>query len=361
MKRLLPLVVAALLAAPVLAPTLSGQAQHADAGNRAVLEQIVARVNNNIITLTELEQSRQTLRRELNEKYHGSELDQKYEEAEKTALRDLIDQQLLVQQGEELGLSVETEVVKHLDRLRQQLNLPSMEALERAVAAQGMSYEDYRQQVRNQILTQMVIQREVAGKVMLDESQVRDYYLGHQQEFDRPEQVGLREILITTQGLSGDDLAAKEQKLQEALEKIRKGDKFEEVAKAYSDSPTASEGGNLGSFEPEKLSAAIREVVGKLRDGGVSDPLRTQQGWLILQLVGHTAAGIQPFEVVEDEIRQKMYYDQVQPALRDYLSQLRRDNYVYVAPGFVDSGAVEQEELPAGHRPGSKRAKQKSS
>ncbi len=360
MKRLFPLLAAALLAVPILAPTLSGQAQHSDSGNRVVLEQIVARVNNAIISLTELEQGRATLRRELNEKYQGTELEAQYQAAEKTTLRDLIDQQLLVQTGEELGLSVEAEVINHLDRLRQQLNLPSMEALERAIAAQGMSYEDYRQQVRNQILTQMVIQREVAGRVLLDQQQVRDYYLEHREEFNRPEQVRLREILITTQGLTGDELAAKEQKLQEALEKIRKGDKFEEVAQAYSDSPTAAEGGNLGSFEPEKLSAAIREVIGKLRDGGVGDPIRTQQGWLVLQLVNHSPAGIQAFEDVEEEIRQKLYYDQVQPALREYLSQLRRDNYVYVAPGFVDTGAVEPEELPAARRPGSKRAKQKS-
>ena len=133
------------------------------------------------------------------------------------------------------------------------------------------------------------------------------------------------------------------------------------MAKAYSDSPTAPEGGNLGAFEPEKLSSAIREVIGKLRDGGVSDPLRTQQGWLVLQLVNHTAAGVPEFDDVADEIRQRLYYDQVQPALREYLSQLRRDNYVYVAPGFIDTGAVEKDELlPANRRPGSKRAKQKS-
>ncbi|HXE75673.1 MAG TPA: peptidyl-prolyl cis-trans isomerase [Candidatus Xenobia bacterium] len=358
MKRVFPLLIAAAL--PVLPPTLSGQGQHSDSGNRVVLEQIVARVNNSIITLTDLEASRQALRRELMERYQGTELEQQYEQAEKTALRDLIDQQLLVQTGEELGLSVEAEVVKHLDRLRQQLNLPSMEALERAVAAQGMSFEDYRQQVRNQILTQMVVQREVAGKVFLDDEQVRDYYLQHRNEFNRPEQVRLREILIATQGLSGEELAAKEAKLQEALEKIRKGEAFEEVAKAYSESPTAPDGGNLGAFEPEKLSSAIREVIGKLREGGVSDPLRTQQGWLVLQLVSHSPAGIQPFEEVADEIRQKLYYDQVQPALREYLSQLRRENYVYVAPGFVDAGAVEKEFLPANRRPGSKRAKQKS-
>jgi len=354
MRRFFPLLVVAALAVPVLA-------QHSDSGTRTVLEQIVARVNNNIITLTDLEQSRQTLRRELNEKYQGAELEQQYQEAEKTALRDLIDQQLLVQTGEELGLSVEAEVVKHMDRLRQQMNLPSMEALERAVAAQGMAFEDYRQQVRNQILTQMVVQREVAGRVLLDEQLVRDYYLQHRQEMNRPEQVRLREILITTQGLTGEELAAKEAKLEEALGKIRKGEAFEEVAKAYSDSPTAAEGGNLGAFEPEKLSSAIREVIGKLRDGGVSDPLRTQQGWLVLQLVNHTAAGVPEFDDVADEIRQRLYYDQVQPALREYLSQLRRDNYVYVAPGFIDTGAVEKDELlPANRRPGSKRAKQKS-
>ncbi len=340
-----------------LAATLPALAQDEESNNRVVLEQIVARVNNQIITQTDVEVARLRLRRELTDQFSGAELEEKFKEAEANLLRDLIDQQLLVQRGEDLGLSVEPEVIRYLDNLRQQLNLASMEDLERAITQRGMSFEDYRQDVRNQILTRMVMQREVAGKVMLDEQVVRDYYLQHREEMARPEQVHLREILVSTEGASGEALTAREDRVREGLEKIRKGDPFEDVAKAYSDSPTAAEGGDLGYFEPDKLAASIRDVVMKLRAGGVTDPLRTAEGFLILQLVEHYAAGIPAFEVVENEIRQKLYFDQVQPALREYLSQMRRENYVLVAAGYTDSGAVEQEFKPGNIRRGSRRAR----
>jgi peptidyl-prolyl cis-trans isomerase SurA len=332
-------------------------AQHEESNNRVVLEQIVARVNNQIITLSDLEVGRQRLRNELGQEHSGAELEQKLKEAETNLLRDLIDQQLLVQRGEDLGLSVEPEVIRYLDNLRQELKLGSMEELEGYFAQRGMSFENYRADVRNQIMTRMVMSREVAGRVMLDEQVVRDYYLQHRTELARPEQVHLREVLVSTEGLSGAALAAREDRVREALEKIRKGEPFEEVAKQYSDSPTAAEGGDLGLFEPGKLAPAIRDLVMKLRDGGVTDPLQTPQGWLILQLVRHYAAGIPAFEVVESEIRQKLYFDQVQPALREYLSQLRRENYVMVAAGYTDTGAVEDEFRPGAVRTGSRRAR----
>lgn len=340
-------------------PTSSGQAaqQHEESNNRVVLEQIVARVNNQIITQSELEVARQRLRRELSDQQSSAALEQKFQEGEANLLRDLIDQALLVQRGEDLGLSVEPEVIRYLDNLRQELNLATMEDLERAISSRGTSFEDYRQDVRNQIMTRMVMQREVAGRVMLDEQVVRDYYLEHRQEMTRPEQVHLREILVSTRGATGDALAAREERVQEVLARIRKGDPFEDVAREYSDSPTAAEGGDLGLFEPDKLSASIRDVVMKLRAGGVTDPIRTQDGFLILQLVQHYQSGIPPFEQVEGEIRQKIYFDQVQPALREYLAQLRRENYVMVAVGFTDTGAVEQEFKPTAVRRGSRRAR----
>ena len=343
--------------APVRGQAAPAAPQHEESNNRAVLEQIVARVNNQIITQTDVEVARQRLRRELSEQHSGAEFDQKLQEGEANLLRDLIDQSLLVQRGEDLGLSVEPEVIRYLDNMRQELNLGSLEELESYIAQRGMSFEDYRQGVRSQIMTRMVMQREVAGGIILDEQVVRDYYLQHRSEMVRAEQVHLREILVSTEGLSGEALTAREDRVREALEKIRKGEPFDEVAKQYSDSPTASEGGDLGLFEPDKLAASIRDLVMKLRAGGVTDPLRTPQGFLILQLVEHYQAGIPPFEQVENEIRQKLYFDQVQPALRNFLSQLRRENYVMVAAGYTDAGAVEADYKPANVRRGSRRAR----
>ncbi|MFQ5663161.1 MAG: peptidylprolyl isomerase [Terriglobia bacterium] len=330
------LFLAVLLAGPVWAAA-------PESVQRVVLEEIVARVNNEIITLSDLERSRELLREELGAKHSGAELEAKVQEQAGDLLRDLIDQALLVQRGDDLGLSVEAAVIKRLDRIRQNMRLETMEELEQAVTARGSDFEDFRQQLRQQILTDLVIQREVAGKVMVDTEEMRQYYLKHREEMAQPEQFRLREILVSSQDRTPEQLDAR---TREILEKIRKGEKFDELAKQYSDAPTAAPGGELGYFEPEKLAPAIREVVTKLREEGVSDPLRTREGYLILQLVEHIPAGIPPYEKIKGLVRQKLYFDRVQPALREYLSELRREAFISVRAGYVDTGAVEPPAKP---------------
>ncbi|MFQ5779089.1 MAG: peptidylprolyl isomerase, partial [Terriglobia bacterium] len=290
--------------------------------------------------------SRKLLRRELQQNNVGAALEQKYAAEAVNLLRDLIDQALLVERGTEMGLSVEADVIKRLDRIREESGLKSLEDLERALAAQGADFQDYRQRIRDQILTQQVIQRQVAGRVLIDSEELRQYYAEHQEELKKPERIRLREILVSTEGYRQDQLPEREERVRELLAKIRRGEKFPELARTYSDAPTAEDGGELGYFEPEKLAPAIRETISHLREGGVCDPMRTPQGWLILELVEHVPEGIPPFEKVQNELMQKLYFDRVQPALRDFLSELRRESFVYVKTGYVDTGAVEEPAKP---------------
>ena len=340
------LLLAALLAATALA------------GDREVVEEIIARVNNEVITRFDLEKSRALLRQELGQRHtNRAEFDLAFAEQEANLLRDLIDQSLLVQRGNDMGLSVEAEVIKRMDRMRQEMKLDSLEALERTMAAQGVIVQDYKQDLRDHLLTQMVVQREVSGKVFVDSEKVRHYYLTRREELAQPESVRLREILVSTEKSSPAELPAREERARELLAKIRKGEKFEDLAREYSDAPTGADGGELGYFEPDKLAPAIREAVGSLNTNGVSDAIRTQQGWLVLQLVEHRAAGVPPLEEAEDEIRNRLFMDEVQPALRAFLSELRREAFIYVKPGYQDTAAVEAEELPVrrGSRRGSRR------
>ena len=328
------------------------------AGDREVLEEIIARVNNEVITRGDLERSRQLLRQELGQRVKNpAELERALAEQEQNLLRDLIDQSLLVQRGNDMGFSVEADVIKRLDRIRQEMKLDSLEALERTMAAQGINIQDYKQELRNNMLTQMVVQREVSGKVFVDSEKVRQYYLTRREELAQPERVRLREILVSTEKFSPAEIPAREERARELLAKIRKGEKFEDLAREYSDAPTGAEGGDLGYFEPDKLAPAIREAVSNLNINGVSDAIRTQQGWLVLQLVERRAAGVPPLEEAEDEIRNRLFMDEVQPALREFLSELRRDAFVYVKAGYQDTAAVEPEDLPVrrGSRRGSRR------
>src|SRR5439155_2559402 len=184
----------ALLAALLLAIPLAAD---------TVVEEIVARVNSDIITRSEFQRSRDQLLNELKQKF-GSEADAKFAENEKNVLRDLIDQDLLVQKGKDMGITGDTEVIKKLDEIRKQMHLESIEEVEKAAQEQGVSFEDFKQNLRNQIVTQEVIGREVGSKMQITQDEMKAYYDEHAKELERPEQVRMSEIMVSTQPKEGE-------------------------------------------------------------------------------------------------------------------------------------------------------------
>src|SRR5271166_6980834 len=160
-----------------------------------VVEEIVARVNNGIITRSEYVRSRDQLKQEVQQQ-DPSDADRVFSDKQKYVLRDLIDQQLLLQKGKDLGITGDTELIKRLDEMRKQMNLESMEDLEKAAEAQGASYEEFKQNLRNQIITQRVISQEVGSHLALNKEDEKKFYEQHRAEMEQPEQVRLSEILI---------------------------------------------------------------------------------------------------------------------------------------------------------------------
>jgi peptidyl-prolyl cis-trans isomerase SurA len=312
-------------------------------GKGKVVEEIVARVNNEIITLSDYEKAQATTRQEATQDCQAcppEKLEAMYKEREKDVLRDLINQALLVQHAKDLGISVETDVVKRLDQVRQQNNLASMEDLEKAVEAQGINWEDYKSNLRNELLTQDVIRREVGSRINLGSDEVKKYYDAHKPEFNRPEQVVLSEILLSTQGKSPEEMPAIKKKAEDLLARVKKGEDFGELAKRFSEGSTAKQGGELGAFEPGQLSKQLEDVVFKMSRGDVTDVIQAQTSFEILKVHEHFQAGEQPLEKVQNEIMNKLYMEKMQPTLRDFLGELREQSYVTVKPGYTDSGAV---------------------
>ena len=184
-KTTLPLLLA--VASALLLPSFS----LAD----TVVEEIIARVNNEIVTRSEYIRSRDQLKQEVQQQ-DPSNADREFAQKEKDVLRDLIDQQLLLQKGKDLGITGDTELVKRLDEMRKQMNLETMEDLEKAAEAQGASYEEFKQNLRNQIITQKVIGQEVGQKLAMNKEEEKKFYDLHRAEMEQPEQVRLSEILI---------------------------------------------------------------------------------------------------------------------------------------------------------------------
>jgi peptidyl-prolyl cis-trans isomerase SurA len=346
-----------------------------------VVEEIVARVNNSIITRSDFLRSKEQLKDEIKGQ-DSTNFDKVYADREKDVLRDLIDQQLLLEKGKDLGITADTELIKKLDEMRKQMNLDSMEELEKAAQAQGVSYEDFKQNLRNQIITQQVIGREVGSHLSIGKEEEQKFYEEHKNDMEQPEQIRLSEILIAlpkqppaktetpkpvadaspaspplaTAGSpspaaeavpsEADELAAAEAKAKGLLDQIKKGASFEDVAKKSSDGSTASQGGDLGLFKRGTLAKGLEDTTFAMKAGEVTDVIQTKQGFVILKVTEHQMAGIPTMKQMEPRIQDALYYQKLQPALRSYLKKLREEAYIDVRQGYVDSGASPNQTKP---------------
>jgi peptidyl-prolyl cis-trans isomerase SurA len=329
-----------------------------------VVEEIITRVNNEIITRSEYVRSRDQVKTEAQQQ-DPANAERIFAEKQRDVLRDLVDQQLLLQKGKDLGITGDTELIKRLDEMRKQMNLGSMEELEKAAEAQGASYEDFKQNMRNQIITQRVIGQEVGSHLAMNKEDEKKFYDLHRAEMEHPEEVRLSEILIAPKtpakpAAAADvkpeppaeadpeaaALATAEAKAQDLLAQIHKGAKFADLAKQYSDGPSAKEGGDLSYFKRGTMPKEYEDKVFALKAGEVSDVIRTKQGFVILQVVEHQMAGIPTMKEVEPRIQDALYMQKLQPALRAYLTTLREEAFIYYKPGYVDSGASANQTAP---------------
>jgi peptidyl-prolyl cis-trans isomerase SurA len=315
-----------------------------------VVEEIVARVNNEVITRSEFEHAKATAdedaKADCQNRCTPEQLNQLVEDRKKNALRELIDQSLLVQRGKDMGISVEPDVIKQLDQIRIENKLPSMEALEEAVSKQGgINWEDFKNNIRSGLLTKKVIGSEVGSHISVPKEEIQKYYDEHKQEFIRPEQVALRSIEVNTAGKDATEVADLKKKAETALKRIRDGEDFGEIAKRYSDGATAKQGGYLGQYKRGELSKELEDAVFKMKRNDLTEVMETKQGFLIIQVLEHYDEGEQSLAKVENEINEKLYEKRMEPALREYLKTLREESYVVIKPGYQDAAGGSNSEI----------------
>jgi peptidyl-prolyl cis-trans isomerase SurA len=327
----------ACLAAALLPSSARAQAK------AAVVEEIIARVNNDIITQSDYQHADMQLKDEIAHDCQNclpDKLAAEYKDQQKDLLRGLIDQSLMVQRAKDMGISVESDLVKRLDDVRKQNNMASIEELEKAVEGSGLPWEDYKTQIRNGMLTQEVIRREVGSHINIPSEEVKTYYDAHSQEFTRPEQVVLTEIFLSTEGKSPEEMESVQKKTEDLRNRVVKGDDFNEIAKRYSEGSTAKDGGDLGTFQRGQLSPQLEAIVFKMEKNQITDVIQTKTGFEVLKVENHFQAGLQPLDKVENEVMNKLYMEKMQPSMRTYLGELREESYVMVKPGYTDTAAV---------------------
>ncbi len=307
----------------------------------SVVEEVVAMVNDQVISKSDYERAEHELAQEAQQQGWSQ---QQVMEQRRDLLRSLIDKQLLLSKGKELGITGESEVVKRLDDMRKQYHMDSMEDLQKAAEAQGVSFEDLKEQIRESVIQSAVIGQEVGRRIDIAPSEIKEYYNAHLQDFQRSEQVKLSEILIATPNPDDAAQVADAEKKANAVEdRLKTGADFATVAKADSTGPTAGEGGRLGDYKHGDLPKVMEDATFHLQPGQYTAPIRTRQGWLILEVTEHDKGGTLPLEQVQNDIQEKIGMTKMEPAMRGYLSRLRDEAAIQVKAPYSDSGATPNE------------------
>lgn len=312
------------------------------ADNFTVVDQVVAKVNGDIVSQHEVEKFQREIVQEAHAQNGTAAPTQRdIEDRQKNVLRDRIDELLLTQKGKELNINVDSDISKYVANLQRQSGLTDIDKFHEWVLQQsGMSYEDFINETKNQIITRDVIGQEVGRHINITDKEIQDYYNAHKSDFIRDEKVYLSEILISTEGKDSAGVAAAERKAKQIAAEASKGERFGDLARDNSDAATAKDGGVLGGYKKGDLYKDIENAVWNLPKGAVTQPIKLPTGFEIFKIDDHTKAGLAPLADVKSDIENILYGPKMQPKVREYLTELRRQAFLQIRPGFVDTGAA---------------------
>ena len=317
----------------VVALTLASFATGNAFAQGTILEQVLVKVNGEIITKTELEQRQIAALRQKNPNLRpdsDAALQQALIEITPQVIVDAVDELLIVQRGKELGFTMSTEQFNSIvENIKKENKIETDEALQEALKQEGMTMADLRKQLERTSLSQRVQQQEVMAKLQVTDTELKSYYEGHQTEFATVPQVTLREITIAVpadpQGINvgkDDDARAK---AEEVRAKIIAGEPFPRLAADYSDSGSKANGGLVGPLSKTDLSEELQTAVAGLKESGVTPVLRTTRGYQIIKIEKLQDTTTKSFEDSKADIADKIANDKRKVEFDKFLAKLRAD------------------------------------
>jgi len=290
-----------------------------------MLDQMVAVVNDEVVTQRDLDEAINPYRQQLEEQYSGDELVQRLEELHRAMLETLIEDRLILSEAKRLELPVtDEEVEERMQEVRRQFD--SDRAFEVAMAAEGVTMERLRQIYRSQVLTRKAVELEVRRRVTVQPAEIAAYYQEHISQFQKPARVHVSNILIRIG--DGVDAAQAKAKAEEILAKLQTGAAFGELAKEYSQGPRAEEGGDLGFVPVGHMLPALEAVIAQVEPGGFAPVIETEAGCYIVMVHERKHEEAPPLEEVQQQIEQLLRRQKFEERLQTWLQKLRGKAYI---------------------------------
>lgn len=296
----------------------------ANVSSGKVVNTIAAIVNDEVVTLFEVQREAQPVIRDAEKK--SAIDDAARSQIRRAALEHLIDKKLLEQKVRELGIKVTDEEVRQaIDDVKRQNNMSSQEALVSALASQGLTLEQYRTQLREQIEKLKLVSMEVRAKIQVGESEMREYYEANRAKFSEEDTFRARHIFFrTNEKAPADDIKRTMTTALMVLAEAKSGKDFAELAKSYSEDPAArKDGGNLGTFKKGDMMPELETAILGMKPGEVSELVYTPAGFHIVKLEERRSGIMKPFEGVKADIEEALYRKKSEERFNQWARDLR--------------------------------------
>ncbi len=296
-----------------------------------MIDRIVARVNDDVITLSELQEEGLPLFERLRANYAGKELEYQVQHAEREFLDQLILRRLQLQYASQIGINAsENEINAALKDVLNRNNL-TQEALTDLLTREGLTLQDYKDRLREQIILARLMNQAVRSRVSVDASEVEAYYKTHQDEFSQPAQARVRHIFFRIDpDAAPPQVDAVRERASRVLREARNGGDFGELARRYSEDATAANGGDLGVIKRGQAVPEFEEVIFALKEGDVSEVLRTPNGLHIVKIDAFTKGSEQPFPEIKAEIERRLLQDKIKQRFQDWTNELKDRAFIEI-------------------------------
>jgi peptidyl-prolyl cis-trans isomerase SurA len=296
-----------------------------------LVDGIAAVVNNEIITISEVQEAMVPETEQLQQRYSGQSLQKQVQEQFAQTLRSLIDVRLQLERARKLNLQVSDEdVMSHVEALKKQ-NQITDEQLGQMLHSRGLTLETYRQQVRDGLLISKVVNVEVRSRLIVLDTELQESYQQRRQRYNVPGALTVSHIMfLVSPDAPEAEVERAHQKAVAVLQQLRQGGDFAALARQYSDGPSAERDGLLGTFQPGELLPGFEEAVMALQPGQISDIVRTRVGLHIIRLDARQAGTQKPFEEIREELKAELLQAKTESRYQEWLEGLRQSAYVKV-------------------------------
>lgn len=296
-----------------------------------MIDRIVARVNDDVITLSELQEEGLPLFERLRENYTGKELEHQVQRAEREFLDQLVMKRLQLQYAGQIGVTASDNEINAAFKDVLSRNNLTQEQLVELLTREGLTLQDYKDRLREQIILARLMNQAVRSRVSVDTSEVESYYQTHRDEFDQPPQVHVRHIFFRTdQGAGRPQMEAVYARATQVLQEARNGGNFVDLARRYSEDATAANGGDLGFIKRGQALPEFEEVIFAMREGEISEIIRTPNGLHIVKVDTFSKGALQSFAEIKPEIERRLLQEKMEKRFQDWTNELKDKAFIEI-------------------------------